>query len=124
MKMEKSPAELVSRFEASAPTSADIVHRNMFGYPACFVNGNMFTGLFGSRLFVRLGKAQRAEVLAQPGFSLLEPMPGRPMKEYVVLPDDVVADSDKLALWVVTAAEHARTLPPKEPKAKKTRNKQ
>lgn len=53
----------------------------MFGYPAAFVNGNMFTGVFADRVFVRLPADELAEA-ARLGGKLLEPMPGRPMKAY------------------------------------------
>jgi len=53
----------------------------MFGNISAFVNGNMFAGLFGNDLFVRLSKESRKELLEKQGASLLEPMKGRPMKE-------------------------------------------
>ena len=47
MKFEKAPAWIVTLFDALlAETPGE--RRIMFGYPAGFVNGNMFTGVFGS----------------------------------------------------------------------------
>ena len=40
-------------------------------------------------------------------------MPGRPMKEYVVLPSDITADAVALDAWVDRAIALVRTLPPK-----------
>ena len=37
------------------------------------------------------------------------------MKEYVVVPDDIVADSTELGRWVAAARDDAATLPPKGP---------
>ena len=58
----------------------------MFGNVAGFVNGHMFSCLFSDDFCVRLPEAERAEPLSVDGTSVLVPMPGRPMKEYVVVP--------------------------------------
>ena len=61
--------------------------RPMFGHKAAFVNGNMFTGTFGKHVFVRLDEPSRAELLTVAGANPFEPMKGRPMTEYVQLPE-------------------------------------
>ena len=48
-----------------------------------------------------------------------EPMPGRPMRGFLSLPTDIVADDDALAAWISRAQAHAATLPPKKPKKKR-----
>jgi TfoX/Sxy family transcriptional regulator of competence genes len=48
----------------------------MFGNISAFVNGNMFAGLFGNDIFVRLSDENRRELLEEKGASLLEPMKG------------------------------------------------
>ena len=73
-------------FDELLPTEPDVLRRPMFGQLAGFVNGNMFLCLFGPRVAVRLGDTERAELLAVAGAEEFAPMPGRPMKEYVVLP--------------------------------------
>jgi hypothetical protein len=121
MKVQKSPPELVERFKRLAPTEPDVEHRLMFGYPSCVINGHLFTGLFEDSLTVRLGPTEREEVLKTEGARTFEPMPGRPMKEYVALTPAIV-DDETLSGWMEKAAEYARTLPPKEKKtAKKPR---
>lgn len=44
---------------------------------------------------------------------LFEPMPGRPMREYVVVPVSIVQDREKLSRWVSKALERATSLKPK-----------
>ena len=66
----------------------------MFGGPCYWTGGNMFAAVHQESLLVRLGEKDRAELLAQPGAHLFEPMEGRPMKEYVVFPGDMLADRD------------------------------
>jgi hypothetical protein len=57
--------------------------------------------------------------MAEPGATIFEPMKGRPMREYVVLPPPIVADSRKLRAWLRRAIAHVDTLPPKKPKKPK-----
>lgn len=114
----KASAERVAQFEAVIVREERAELRRMFGYPAAFVNGNMATGLHQEDWMVRLGEADRAKLLAAGGRPF-EPMPGRPMREYVVLPEAVVADSRALARWVRRGVEYAAALPRKgAPKAK------
>ena len=87
--------------------------RRMFGYPAAFVNGNLATSLHRANWVVRLPGPAAAELLAIEGAAPFEPMPGRPMRGYVVLPTAIVADDDALAAWVARAIEYTAGLPPK-----------
>ena len=73
-------------FRSLLPDDPRVTIRPMFGNISAFVNGNMFAGLFGNDLFVRLSEENRKELLEKEGASLLEPMKGKPMKEYVVIP--------------------------------------
>jgi len=73
-------------FRSILPDDPGITIRPMFGNISALDNGNMFAGLFGNDLFVRLSEESRRELLDKKGASLLEPMKGKPMKEYVVIP--------------------------------------
>ena len=84
----------------------------MFGSVAAFANTNMFMGLFADELFVRLGEVERAQLTALGG-GVLEPMPGRPMKEYVTIPG-WRSRADDVRDWAGRALEYAATLPPKK----------
>ena len=109
----KSPPELVSAFDRALAGLPGAERRQMFGYACAFVGGNMFTGLFAAGWFVRLAEPDRARLLALDGASIFSPMPGRPMREYVVLPASVVADVDALQPWLDAALDHAGSLPAK-----------
>ena len=113
----KSPPELVEVFEAVFP-GPPAVARQMFGYPAGFVNGNMFMGLHQHNMVLRLPDGPRAELLAMEGAATFEPMAGRPMKEYVVVPATLLAAPEALEPWVTKALAHGASLPPKAVKAK------
>lgn len=116
----KAPPDLVERFGAAVAGIEGLEVRKMFGYPAGFVGGNMTTGLHQESWIVRLSEEDRQERFAA-GWSGFEPMPGRPMREYVTLPPDVVSDPDAAREWVERAAAYVRSLPPKQPKASKGR---
>jgi TfoX/Sxy family transcriptional regulator of competence genes len=108
----KAPPELAERFTATVSALPGAQVRKMFGYPAGFVNGHLFTGTFASSWFVRLPDDQRAE-LAAAGGSEFSPMPGRPMREYLVMPDAIASDAEAAQPWVRRALDFVSQLPPK-----------
>jgi TfoX/Sxy family transcriptional regulator of competence genes len=73
----------------------------------------MAFGLQEEQFFVRIGKDDQAELLSLAGAHHLEPMPGRPMMEYIVLPESVTRSPSKLRSWIEKAIEYTATLPPK-----------
>ncbi|HEX6513452.1 MAG TPA: TfoX/Sxy family protein [Chloroflexota bacterium] len=119
MDWAKSPPELAALFDQVAPTAPAVQRRQMFGYPAAFVNGNMFAGLHQANLVLRLPEPALAEFLAQNDARPFEPMPGRPMRGYAVAPPALLADKPALSAWLERAFEAAAQLPPKEKKPAK-----
>jgi len=119
MAWTKSPQNLIELFTESLPADPRIQTRKMFGYPAAFVNGSMFAGLFQDQMFVRLAADDRAALDAAYGAVDFEPMPGRPMKKYACLPEEVLEDEAMVADMLAKALRHAATLPPKEKKKPK-----
>lgn len=115
MQWKKTPPELAATFEVAAPKDPKVVRKPMFGYPALFLNGNMFAGTFQDKVVTRLSEAERAKKL-KAGAKQFEPMPGRPMKEYVVVPATDVARPAALAKWIEQAHAYAMTLPEKTKK--------
>jgi len=86
----------------------------MFGNLAGFVNGNMFTGLYGEDLFVRLFSDAREELLRLKGTSVFEPMKGRQMKEYVIVPKSWMQKPEIAQTWITKALEGTAKLPKKK----------
>ncbi len=111
----KAPAALVDRFAAAVAGIEGLEQRKMFGYPAAFVGGNMVAGLHQESWIVRLGEDDRSSPASQ-GWQTFAPMPGRPMREYLALPSEVVTDPETARSWVERAAAYGRTLPPKAPR--------
>lgn len=119
---KKAPQDLVDLFNDALSNLPEAQLRKMFGYPAAFVNGQMFTGLFEDRMFLRLDEAGRAE-MARLGGGPFEPMPGRPMREYAVVAPAILRSPAKLATWLRRSFEYAASLGPKRPAAKKAARK-
>ena len=114
MEWIKSPQGLIDLFTECLPDDPRLERRKMFGYPSVFTNGNMCAGLFGDRMFARLADDDRAALPG--GGDYFEPMPGRPMKAYAVIPDEVVADEGALAEVLAKAVAFTAALPPKAKK--------
>jgi hypothetical protein len=115
-KFTKSSPELVARFNVVVDRHAapDITRRQMFGYPCAWIGGNMLTGLFAEDWWVRVSEPDREALLALPGAHAFEPMPGRAMGRYVVLPADVAASDEAVERWLARAIEFTRSMPPKK----------
>jgi TfoX/Sxy family transcriptional regulator of competence genes len=106
-------------FRSIVPDDPRVEIKPMFGNVAAFVNGNMFMGLFGPDVGVRLPEADRSTMLEVEGTGPFGPE-GRPMGEYVTLPHAWRNDADSTAAWCERALEHVAAMPPKHKKAKKT----
>lgn len=105
-------------FYAVVPDHPAVKVRPMFGNLAAFVNGNMFMGLFGPDVFVRLPEEDRTAVAGEGG-APFEPMEGRQMREYAVLPRRWREEPDRVREWVARSLDWAEELPAKQPKKKK-----
>ena len=101
-----------ARFRSLVPDRPDVEVKPMFGNLGAFVNGNMFAGLFGSSVGVKLAGGDLAELEAAGGtpFGPAE----RPMGGYLALPEAWAQDPEAAAPWLERALEHVSTLPPKK----------
>ena len=118
MSMPKPTDDAKAAFKALVPSDATVALRPMFGNLAAFVNGNLFTGLFGEDLFVRLPDDERARLMAAGGRAF-EPMAGRPMTGYVLLPQGWRQDPKSARQQIARALTWTGSLPPKAPKTRK-----
>jgi TfoX/Sxy family transcriptional regulator of competence genes len=114
----KSPPALIDRFHETAAGIEGVEVRQMFGFPAGFIGGNMAFGLHQDSFIVRLPDDERQGRL-EAGWMQFEPMHGRPMREYLALPSEVVDDANEARAWAERAAAYVLTLPAKVPKPRK-----
>jgi TfoX/Sxy family transcriptional regulator of competence genes len=118
---DKSPAALVARFDTVAGWFPEVERRLTFGYPCLYVGGNMVSGLHQASWHVRLGGAGLAAAQALDGTRPFEPMPGRPMTGFVVLPAAVINADDAIRDWVGRAIDYGASRPAKPSKASKAK---
>jgi TfoX/Sxy family transcriptional regulator of competence genes len=123
MNWERSSDDLIELFRILAPKDGGVEQKKMFGWPCCFVNGNLFAGLHKQRMIFRLPEKDQATFLKLEGATEFEPMPGRKMKGYVILENPLARDRKELAHWISRSLEYGRSLPPKSKKATKPRAK-
>ena len=116
MEWKKAPQELVD-FLLVKMKDKNCDYKKMFGYPAYFFNGNMFVGVHGDKLFLRLSESDMKNVMKNcPEVRAFEPMPGHAMKGYVVLPKSVYSDEQLFADYLEKSISYVLTLPPKKKK--------
>lgn len=116
MAWEKPTAQTIAVFDSVVPKHAKVECRKMFGSPVAFANGNMFLGLHENRMILRLGEKERERFIAGFDARIFEPMAGRPMREYVVVPETLHGDLAGLQSWCDRALDYALSLPPKAAK--------
>ena len=120
-KWKPAPEALVLTFEKALQSVPEAQPRKVFGYPAAFVNGQMLAGLHQEHMILRLSTDGRTQFQEREGGKIFEPMPGRPMREYVVVPTPLLKSEKQLTTWLGNALAYAKSLPPKvaKPKSKK-----
>ena len=103
------------RFRSVVPSDPRVEVKPMFGNLGAFVNGNMFMGLFGADIGLRLAPDDAATLRAIEGAGPFGPAE-RPMGGYVTLPPSLAA-TDQGAVWIRRSLDHAAALPPKAGKS-------
>ena len=93
----------------------DISERRMFGGLAFLVNGNMFIGIAGADLMVRVGPDEHEKALSRPHARPMD-FTGRPMKGYVYVAPAGVRTSKTLDKWIKAGLSFAQSLPAKKSK--------
>lgn len=115
-KWKPAPREAVAAFDVATSGLPGVEPRKMFGYSCVFARGNMFSGLHEAGMVLRLADEHRAEFLRLKGAEQFEPMPGRVMREYVVVPRVLLNAPEKLRAWVEKSLAYVSSLPAKPKK--------
>jgi TfoX/Sxy family transcriptional regulator of competence genes len=110
------PDEQAQGFKQALETLPEVELRKMFGCPCAFVHGQMFAVFHPVGLALKLSEEDRVALLEQAGAKPFEPMPGRKMREYIVLPDPYLSAEESLQTWLHKAHRYAALLPPKRSK--------
>jgi TfoX/Sxy family transcriptional regulator of competence genes len=115
MKLPRPSEEAKAAFAKLVPDGPAVTLKPMFGQLSAFVNGNMFCGLFGDELVVRLPETEIARVKQQGGRDF-EPMAGRMMSGYVMLPGDWRARPAPATVLIKQALMVTSQMPARAPK--------
>ena len=119
MQIPKPTDEVKEFFRSVVPDAPGVVVKPMFGNLGAFVNGNMFAGLFGPMIGIRLLDATTiAELQAVEGTGPFGPEE-RPMGGYIALPLDWHSRPERVSEWVQIALAQVGQLPAKQPKSRK-----
>lgn len=121
MEIPKASEEDKEFFRSLLPDAADVETKPMFGNIGAFVHGNMFAGLLGPAVGVRLSDADQAELASMEGSGPFGPAE-RPMGGYLSLPPPWRDTPQAAAVWVAKAYGHVAAMPPKAKKPKKTKS--
>ena len=118
LKWEKMSPKVAEQL-ASLVKGFDCQKKPMFGHEVYWINGNMFAGVFEDDIWIRLSRDDQGDYFEKyDDGKLFEPMAGRAMKDYVVLPESVVANTEAANEWIEKAYKFTAMLPEKKPKAK------
>lgn len=118
MEMPKPTEADKDRFRSLVPDDPRVEVKPMFGQLGAFVNGNMFMGLFGSQVGLKLNEGDLHLLLAEDGAGPFGPAE-RPMVGYATLPAALAEDAYRAELWVAKALDYVGALPPKVKAPKK-----
>ena len=112
----KNSPETVARIE-DALRDIPIGKRQMFGCPCFFAGDALCCGVHDDHIFLRLAEQDREQLQAEwSGVRRFEPLPGRVMREYLVLPSALLESGATLREWLERSFDFASSLPPKEKK--------
>ncbi len=117
MKMPKPSEDAKAAFAKLVPDEPAVTLKPMFGQLSAFVNGNMFCGIFGDELIVRL-PADEIETIKKQGGRDFEPMAGHKMGGYVIVPGNWRAKPP--TALIKRALEETRKMPAKTATKKTT----
>ena len=73
----------------------------------------MFSCLFQSSMILRLSEEDRAVFASRHGARPFEPTPGRGMREYMAVPDEILGSAKLLDAWLRKSHAFAGALPAK-----------
>lgn len=116
IRIPKPTKEDKELFLSLAPRKSEVTTRLVFGNDAAFVNGNMFFGMYGKDMFVRLPQDRASDLLSVKGSGPFEPVKGHPMSGYYIMPRAWRTKLPEARKWIAKSLEWASTLPQKSAK--------
>jgi TfoX/Sxy family transcriptional regulator of competence genes len=104
---------VANRVRQAVAQHAGLSERKMFGGLCLMVNGNMFAGIIGEEMMLRVGPRRFEELLAKPGARPMD-FTGRPMNGYLYVSSPAFARDEDLSTWLEDALSFVEGLPAKQ----------
>lgn len=101
--------ELVTRIRTVIGGNASVTERRMFGGLSFLLHGNVFCGVIGNELMVRVGMEEYEPALSLSHVRAIK-LTGRPLRGYVRVSSSAIATPGDLAGWVRRGLGYAGTL--------------
>jgi len=106
--------QLAERIREVIQARPGVIERKMFGGLGWMIGGNMACGVMREdQLVVRIDPDETEEAIREPHVSEFGRPGSKPMKGFVLVSPEALADDAVLARWVDRGAARAAELPPK-----------
>ncbi|MBI1815478.1 MAG: TfoX/Sxy family protein [Deltaproteobacteria bacterium] len=112
-KWKPAPKAAADAFASVITNLTGAEPRKMFGYACIFANGYLCVGLHEAGMIMRLADDDRIQFVERFQAQGFEPMPGRVMREYVVVPPPLLSDPKVLRNWAKKSVAYVCSLTPK-----------
>ena len=103
---------LAARIRTALGRKKGVEEKTLFGCFCLLLNGNVLVGVWKHSLIVRLGNEQAEEALLEPHAKPMD-ITGKPMKGWIMVAADGVADEGEVKKWVQRAVKFVGKLPAK-----------
>jgi hypothetical protein len=103
---------LAARIRSALARKKGIEEKKMFGCICFFIKGNALVGVWKDRLIARLGPDEGEAAVWEPHVRAFD-ITGRPMRNWVAVERDGVADDEAVEGWVQRAVKFVAKLPAK-----------
>lgn len=114
MSMFNSQSRFSEQFDMIMSEIPDITRRRLFGCQCYWANGYIFTGIDSTGWFVRLSPEDREAIKKKYNAKHFDPLGGKPMREYIMLPEEVLEDQELIDHYLEQSLAFVRAMPPKE----------
>ncbi len=104
--------DLAARIRSALVRKKGIEEKKMFGGLGFLLHGNMLVGVWKNSMIVRLGPDESTSALLEPNVGEFD-ITGKPMKGWVMVAADGVADINDVKKWVQWAVKFVGKLPAK-----------
>lgn len=103
---------LAVRIRAALGRKMGVEEKKMFGGLCFLLHGNILVGVWKHSLIARVGPEQADDALREPNVRPMD-ITGKPMKGWLLVEPDGVADVDAVKEWVQRALKFVGKLPAK-----------